>query len=226
MSGALGVLPRQVAFSGGVIVPGAQLFVYEDSSSSKLAIYTTSALAVEHTNPLEADAYGVFPAFYVDPAGGPYKQVLAPADDSDPPLAPLWTEDVIPIQGASIVEGSFTGTITGVNAVVTGTVSYQIITNAAGTGKACRLSIATTVTGVSDTTAFTLTGLPAAVRPSVAVWVPCLVHDNSVSVVGAAQMAAAASAITFYVDAPLSATGFTAANNKGLEIGWQIEYRL
>jgi hypothetical protein len=96
MSGVLGILPRQAAVNGGVFVDGAQLFCYEDTTTTKRAIYTTSALSVQHSNPLEADAYGRFPAFYVDPTGGPYKLVLAPAADADPPLAPLWTEDVIP----------------------------------------------------------------------------------------------------------------------------------
>lgn len=96
MAGSLVVLARQSPLNGGTTVPGAQLFVYDAGTTTKRAIHTTPALAIEHDNPLDADANGRFPAVYVNPLGGPYKTVLAPQGDTDPPASPFWTEDNIP----------------------------------------------------------------------------------------------------------------------------------
>ncbi len=226
MAGSLVVLARQSPLNGGTTVPGAQLFVYDAGTTTKRSIYTTSALSVQHSNPVVADANGRFAAVWINPDSGSYKTVLASASDTDPPASPFWTEDNIPSLGP-ITEGNFSATLTGMTAATTGTINYRITANAAGTGKICRLYATATITGVSNTTALTMTGLPAAVQPSVAVFVPSTIHNNTTSVIGAAQIAAAGSTITFYNTATnLSATGFTAANNKGVEGGWQIEYAL
>src|SRR4029079_6204656 len=60
---------------------------------------TTSALSVQHSNPLVADANGRFAAWWVSATAGNYKLVLAPANDNDPPAAAIKTEDNIPPVG-------------------------------------------------------------------------------------------------------------------------------
>lgn len=97
MAGTLVQLPRQSPLNGGTTVPGGKLFVYDAGTSTKRAIYTTSALAVQHPNPLVADANGRFAAAYVESTDGDYKEILAGASDSDPPTSPYWTEDNIPV---------------------------------------------------------------------------------------------------------------------------------
>jgi hypothetical protein len=227
MAGSLAVMPRPSPLNGGVTVAGAQLFCYNAGTTTKRNTYTTSALSVANANPLVADANGRFGAMWIDPDDGSYKLVLASASDTDPPASPFWTEDNIPVLGAGLTEGSFTGTLTGMDASTTGTVEYKVFANAAGVGKSCILRVPSSTLGTSNTTAMTMTGLPAAVQPTANVWVPCLVRDNGVDVPGAAFInAAAPSVITFYTDATLSATGFTPSGSKGLIGGTQIAFAL
>jgi hypothetical protein len=95
--GTLFTLPKGVVFdSSGELEAGAQVFFYADGTSTKQPIYTTGALSVEHTNPVEADANGKLPAIFLDPTLGEYKIVVAPASDSDPPLSPIETVDDYP----------------------------------------------------------------------------------------------------------------------------------
>ena len=63
--------------------PNAKLFSYAAGTTNKQDIYTTSALNVAHSNPLSADANGLFASIYLDPAKS-YKFVLAPSTDTDP----------------------------------------------------------------------------------------------------------------------------------------------
>lgn len=226
MAGVLGVLPRQVAFNAGVVVPGAQLFVYEDATTTKRNIYTTSALAAQLSNPLVADANGRFAAFYVNPNSGAYKLVLASASDTDPPASPFWTEDVLPVPGASIIEGSFTATITGCGTDPTGTVNYIIVADAAGTGKKCRLYTLAAISAESDANSMTLTGIPAACVPTINANVSCNVLDNGGGVQAGMTISPAGTTATFFCDTPLSSAGFTTSGVKGLPAGWQAEYVL
>lgn len=96
MASTLVVLARQTPLNGGTTVPGAKLFVYNAGTTTKRAIYTTSALSVQHSNPVVADSNGRLPAVWVDSTGGDYKIVLAPAADSDPPTSAFWTDDNLP----------------------------------------------------------------------------------------------------------------------------------
>lgn len=226
MSGSLIVLARQSPLNGGVTVPGAQLFVYDAGTTTKRAIYTTSALSVQHDNPVDADANGRFPAVWVNPDGGAYKTVLAPAGDTDPPASPFWTEDNIPVLGSAFSEDDFTGALTGYASGPTGTVNYRIFANASGTGKSCTLYVAAAITGTSNANTLTMTGLPAACQPATVALVNCVLNNNTTTVAGIAHIAAAGSTITFYMGSPLSATGFTTSGTKGLPAGWSITYPL
>lgn len=127
---------------------------------------------------------------------------------------------------ASVIDSSFTGTLTGMDSATTGTVNYRIVANAAGTGKLCTLYIPASINGTSNTTAMTMTGLPAACTPTNAVRFSTVVVDSSNENHAMALIAAAGTTITFYTDANLSATGFTGSGTKGLGAGWTITYPL
>lgn len=118
----------------------------------------------------------------------------------------------------TISEGSFTITLTGMAGATTGTVSYRVFANAAGTGKQVTLYTAASITGTSNTTALTGTGLPAAVTPSVNRQSQIIVAiDNDLAVQAMAAIGTNGT-ITFYTDDPLSATGWTGSGGKGMAV--------
>ena len=113
--------------------------------------------------------------------------------------------------------GTFVGTLTGLTTVVTPTVTWYISPD----GARATLSFPIAATGTSNTTSMTMTGLPAFLQPAtIRSIVPCFLEDNSVNCLGAADITALTSTITFYrlvqTTAAFSATGFTAALIKGM----------
>src|SRR5690349_20190299 len=106
-------LPRQFhVASDGQPYSAAKLYTYRATTTTPLDVYTTSALNVAHANPVEADANGVFPAIYVNPASGyDLKVILTTSADVE-----IYTEDNIPRQESVFGSGSFSG-----NLSVTGT---------------------------------------------------------------------------------------------------------
>jgi hypothetical protein len=116
---------------------------------------------------------------------------------------------------------SFTATLTGMSATTTGSMIYEII----GRWAALYMGFsAAAVTGTSNSTSFTVTGLPAAVVPAAAVQVPCILTNNGTLVSGTAAIASGGSTITFSMGSPLSTTGFTNSGTKGLPQGWSIMF--
>lgn len=116
--------------------------------------------------------------------------------------------------------GTFTGTLTGCTVGVTGTVSYKIV------GNRVTLYIAAPITGTSNAVNFTMTGLPSALQPSVQRNCTCLLEDNSVITGGWGMVTNGSGAVTFGLTFANAAAGWTAANIKGLPLGWQMEYDL
>lgn len=116
--------------------------------------------------------------------------------------------------------GSFTGTVTGYAAPPTGTIEYRVA------GKIVTLFITTVITGTSNATSMTLTGMPAAIRPTIdAKLVNTLVTDNAVLVNASASIATSGT-VTFGMGAGFSATGFTASGAKALQDTWTLTYAL
>lgn len=74
---------------------GAKLFFYAAGTTTKQNTYTTSVGDVANTNPVVLDSSGRTPYGVWLTAGANYKIVLAPANDTDPPTSPIFTEDVI-----------------------------------------------------------------------------------------------------------------------------------
>lgn len=106
----LSPLPRFTGFSdAGVIIPGGKLFTYAAGTSNKLATYTNVAGTVAHANPIILDAAGrVSSGLYLLPVS--YKFILSPANDTDPPTNPVWTQDNIPSVPPTTVDQDVTGT--------------------------------------------------------------------------------------------------------------------
>jgi hypothetical protein len=88
---ALVTLPRQyTADVNGEPRVGARLFVYNAGTNNTRTVYTTKAYTIEHSQPIQSVEGGLFPAIYVNPAGGDYKVVIQ--DDSG---ASIYSEDNI-----------------------------------------------------------------------------------------------------------------------------------
>ncbi len=137
---------------------------------------------------------------------------------------------VIAVEGVTVATtaaGSFTGTLTGMSGATTGTVKYRV------TGNIAYVWVESGITGTSNTTAMTMTGMPAAARPGFTVApVSCNnIVDNGNNFVGGAGVATGGT-ITFSL---LRSSGsnyitndavFTGSGTKGLQAGWSISYPL
>lgn len=125
--------------------------------------------------------------------------------------------------------GTFTGTLTGMTAATTGSVTYRV-----GTNGVVSLLVAVDILGTSNTTAMTMTGVPAVARPGTAVViVPCTVRDNGNTGMDAIALVDNSGTIEFRIAKTNSvanysqflAAGFTNAGSKGLTSGWVITYQ-
>ena len=125
--------------------------------------------------------------------------------------------------------GSFTGTLTGYASGPTGTVSYTIANGVV------TLYLAAGISGTSNSSAMTMTGLPVAVRPSSARGFCCTdVSDNGNSNMQAGGVVGTGGTITFNLWVTNAVTNrvtrdpaaFTGSGTKGLISQWQISYPL
>jgi len=127
------------------------------------------------------------------------------------------------VNGTAILAGSsgtFTGTLTGCTTSPTGTCAYAIA------GNVCTLFVAS-ITGTSNTTAMTITGLPSAAQPTRTqlLMPPLDACENGGAVVGTISMSVAASGtITFLLGN--STTGFGNTLVKGVATGFTVSYLL
>lgn len=74
-------------------IPGAFLSFYATLTSTFQPIYADSALSSDLTNPVKADANGLFPEVWLDDSLAPYKVVFASPNVNDPsvPGSVIWT---------------------------------------------------------------------------------------------------------------------------------------
>lgn len=114
--------------------------------------------------------------------------------------------------------GTFTATLTGVDASVTGTAAYSVSNHVATV-------FYPPLTGTSNTTACTITGAPSAIQPTTAhSGLVGITQDNGAAAAFARIDVGTNGVVTLYVSAT-SAT-FTAANAKGINAGLTITYNL
>ena len=111
--------------------------------------------------------------------------------------------------------GSFTGTLTGMTTVVTGLCNYSIV------GNVCTLSMPPSFQGTSNTTAMTMTGLPAVCQPATLTQIASIpVVDNGLVVAGVIEIFAGSGTVAFLrqilATGNFTATAFTASGAKGL----------
>lgn len=86
----------------GEVLPGAQLYSFAAGTSTPLATYSDSDLTIANTNPVVADAGGLFGPIFVSATG--YKFRLDDEDD-----VTIWTQDNVGSPG-DLFAGNF-GTI-------------------------------------------------------------------------------------------------------------------
>lgn len=90
----LSPLPIQKFFGNdGNPLVGGKLFTYLSGTSTKTATYTDAGGLTQNTNPIVLDYRGEC-RLWIDPQQS-YTFVLAPATDTDPPTAPIWTVNAI-----------------------------------------------------------------------------------------------------------------------------------
>jgi hypothetical protein len=114
------------------------------------------------------------------------------------------------------VKGTFTATLTGCTATVTGTASYSIYDNAV------TLDVPG-LSGTSDTTACAITGLPAAIQPVSNKRFFALTQDNGAS---SSVSIALLSGGTLSLATGTTPTTFTNSGTKGLPSGGSFAYTL
>lgn len=94
--------PKFVAYdNNGDPCNGCKLFAYVAGTTTKQDTYTSSSLGTPNSNPVVLDSAGRWTIFL--DGTKVYKFVLAPATDTDPPAAALWTVDNVTGQFAGVV---------------------------------------------------------------------------------------------------------------------------
>jgi hypothetical protein len=291
-------------------LPGSKLYFYRTGTSTAQAVYTDVGLSVAHSQPVVADAAGVFAPIYLAQTDFDYRVshytsadvLIYTVDDvpnnlgdgrnitlsADNPyllfdddngasnekktkilqqggdfgisilsddegtettalkifrsgttvtdirlLASAFTAVVSSVQYdfALTTSGSFTGALTGYASGPTGTVSYRLWRAASGS-QMVTLWITSSITGTSNSTALTMTGVPAVARPGSARSVPCILQDNTQDVLAGLAIVETDGTITFRIartDAvsnliQYSASGFTNSGTKGITSTWTITY--
>ena len=81
-------MPRQVPVVSGAVSPGAKAHFYLTGTTTNTNTYTDAALTTPSSNPVVADAAGVFATIYLDP-DIVYKLTLNDSTDSL-----IYTEDL------------------------------------------------------------------------------------------------------------------------------------
>jgi hypothetical protein len=83
-------LPYAVPLSAaGILLPGSKLYFYRTGTSTPQAVYTDVGLAVAHSQPVESNGAGRFPAIYLDPGLPNYRILLTDSADVTQPGYPI-----------------------------------------------------------------------------------------------------------------------------------------
>ena len=192
----------------GLPLTGGKLFTYAAGTTNKLATYTDSTGLVPNTNPIILDSNGQCSLWL--PNAVLYKFTLSPANDTDPPTNPFWTQDN---QSSALVTG---GTVTSISIASANGFSGSVSSPTTDP----ILSIGTSVSGVLKGNS---SGIAAAVAGT-----DYVIPSGSVATVTAAAQPAITSVGTLSgltVTAPIagSVTGNagTASNAIGYGQTWQ-----
>lgn len=174
------------------------------------AVYYGLLSATNPSTPLLTDAYPI-----VSGSADKTKKVRFEVDGLTTATTRVIT---LPDADISIIQGTFTASLTGCTTVPTVTATYSVTNNVATV-------FYPTLTGTSNTTACTITGQPAAIRPTTAhSGFFASVQDNSgIGGVGFVSIGTDG-VVTLYATA--AAAAFTAAGTKGIPNGFTVTYNL
>lgn len=86
---------------------GAKLFTYASGTTTKISTYADSGAVTANANPVILDAAGRALIYLLPQA---YKFVLAPSNDTDPPVSPYFTTDPVGAVPTTTVDTDITGT--------------------------------------------------------------------------------------------------------------------
>jgi len=81
MAGNLFVFPRQIGFDGPTVQPGSKLTFTQTETTTPQDTFTDVALTIANSNPVIADANGVFAAIYFNPSFVDYRVKFDDTDD-------------------------------------------------------------------------------------------------------------------------------------------------
>lgn len=124
----------------------------------------------------------------------------------------------LPAMAIDQAVGTFVGTATGLTTTPTCTFKYRVV------DRIVTIICEAGITGTSNTTAFTITGVPAKARPATTARCRNVsVTDNTGKVPGEACISTTGT-ITFGMGAALSATGFTNSGTKAIAAGFSLTY--
>lgn len=98
MAGLWHLSHHQMRDPNGTVYAGARAYFYEAATSAKITVYQDYGLGTAHPNPVEANAYGVFPPVFLDEADEFYRQTITASDGVTIPGTDVGT---IPIIGPS-----------------------------------------------------------------------------------------------------------------------------
>lgn len=128
------------------------------------------------------------------------------------------------VTAGQIVQGSFTGTLTGMSGATSGTVNYQRV------GNLVHMWAAAAITGTSNATTFTMTGVPAIIRPSSANMSGNAANftSNALSNVAGGFNLSSGGTMTFGIQtgAGYDPNGWPSISTKGLSAGWHAQYSI
>jgi hypothetical protein len=124
----------------------------------------------------------------------------------------------VQVNGVDITASTSTFTATlasGLTTTPTGTLSYKKIGNVVTLYN----NTGSTISGTSNSGSFSITGLPAAIQPSTARFLPTHWLDNGSTVTGGCSISAAGT-----ITASISSGAFTSSGTKGIPSGWSVTF--
>lgn len=125
-----------------------------------------------------------------------------------------WTRWILSIE----TQGTATISLTGYATAPTGDIEWVRL------GRRVTVRVPETITGTSNATTLTMTGIPDQIAPETVKLQSVPLVDNGNTVLGLASITG--TTITFLMGSPLSATGFTATGTKSIPAGFQLNYVL
>jgi len=215
--GKLFHMPLAIPIEGGSVSAGAKLYFYQTGTTTDQTVYQDGDLATAHAQPVVADSNGEFAAIYLSPdASALYKVVLKDSSDNT-----LWTVDPVSPRTEGFDTDTFTVTWVGFSADPANTTATWF--------RFDRLIqiILPLGTGTSNSTGFSLSGVPAAIRPATKqfAYLP-YGQDNSAHQDIGVEINTDGTITFAPAGATYSETGWTNTGAKGILIDGAIWYRL